>query len=382
VAAVVEPLCLLFLIAPLVHVLVRVAREAVRPGEQRSPALRSLARAGGALLIAGAIATAWHAPALLKSGLSGWPGGAGLSVAAVLRPARAVVVRQIGLPFFALAVYGLLVLPRAVNRRDATTVYAWLAGLYVLLVFFPPGRGWDALGLLVPLASASAVGLGALTKFRRTAVAVVAAFALVQFAALTLPEPMVARPLGGFRWAGDYDFARPPSRDDWSVEEALRAIAAEKDKATVGLLCDHPVINAQTFGCVARRLGLSLRLVDCREQLEDFRENLGSYDLVVDKPGWRPPVGAGAFRWEEARRHFDENRAGFRGIRSFNLPDGSSMILYRNLLPREGGLAGPPTRPRRPAANRTAMIGNPPAYPSPHCERWDPGDVAGAIPHP
>jgi len=256
----------------------------------------------------------------------------------------AMMVYQTGLPFFALFVFGLLRLNKHVNKQDAWLLLLWGLSTYLIQTFVPHKTAWQDIGILLPVCVVSAIGISSLGRWRKLAIGLVGLVGLLQFLSFSLPEPVFADGLGKFEWAydcADCCRARPPKKEDWKIEEALRSLGNEEIK--VGVLSDHPSINGQTFVYYARELDLPFQIVKCRDHFDDFVENLFTYDFVIVKSDWVPVTGlrGNPFVRKDVEsmlmKHFQDSVHNFSLFQNLPLPDGSDMLVYKQYAQGEGG---------------------------------------------
>lgn len=253
---------------------------------------------------------------------------------------RLMVADQIGLPFFAVFMFGLLRLNKCVRAEHAWLLLVWGVSIYVVQTVVPHKRPGQDIGILLPARLISASGISSLGRWRKLGVVLIGSVGVLQFLVFTLPDAFVRHQLGKVGWVyGSVAWprgARPPKREDWKIEQALRSLAENSLK--VGVLSDHASINGQTFNYYVREFDLPFQVLKCRDHSADFLENLRTYDFVVVKSDWVPTSGlrGNPFLPEDVDlrlvKHFHDHIEEFGIFRSFPLPDGSDLLVYRNAV--------------------------------------------------
>ncbi len=316
------------------HCLLRFIR-----GEMPAKALRDRALwALGALIVGVLIAALWYGPHAHRMGglrriaaTELW-GLEPYSIEANLYYLHLLIVRHIGLPFFILFVYGVCRLRGSVTRFNAGLLLLWMVGLYVMLTVVPQKTVRQSLGLLLPISVISAIGLRRATRYRTVLTIVVLLYGVTQFAALSLPRPMLADRVGEFRWAGHYVFGRPPENGNWRLADTVRGMDSQVRK--IGIVSDHPFVNGQTFAYFGKAMQSPFEIIKCRDRHEDFLENLAAYDVVITKSDWVPIVqranpNIDANTNAILLEHFQNNIDRFDLAEKKPLPDGSDLLIYR-----------------------------------------------------
>jgi hypothetical protein len=277
-----------FLIVPSAYVLLRAVRgDRTVPGHAPIER-RDLVRLAASLLVAGLLVASWYVPnwngvrsESVRIAASNPIGFRVFDAIALTYYLNILMLDQIGLPFFALLVFGIVVLRKRVPPTDAGLLLWWTLGLYVIASLSPyKGTGQD-IGILVPVSLISAIGLAGLSRKRTLASAAAIAFGVVQLVVLSFPRETLAARLGDFRWAGSYqDF---PVQDDWKIEEALQWLG--RDVRTVAVLSDDARINGNTLEFYRRGLGLPFRVYGRYDRPADV---LVTSDAVIVKTGSVP----------------------------------------------------------------------------------------------
>ena len=186
--------------------------------------------------------------------------------------------------------------------------------LYVILTAVSHKGPHDSIGILVPAALISAIGIASLRRRRYAAVAVVSCFALLQVAVMTLPSTLGAR-VGTFGWV---DVVSPfPLAEDWKVEDTLHSLANRP--ARVAVVSDHIFINGTTLRFYALKDNLPLDVSPCWRSGVDSVA-LRRYDVVIAKSDdvWVHPSYDGCFKGpagrEEVRRLTPSPRRSIGGV--------------------------------------------------------------------
>jgi len=280
-----KPTFLTFLVVPSVYTLIRAGRRVLT----RDPiARRGLLHLAGSLAIAVGLVCLWYVPnwagvssEATRIAASNPIGFRVFEASALVYYWNILMIDQIGLPFTALFVFGLVVLRRRLPAERSIFLLSWFVGLYLLATLSPyKGTGQD-IGILIPVALISAIALAGLTRFRRAACAATVAFAAIQLTALSLPREALASKIGSFRWAGSYqDF---PRRWDWKIEDALSALSP--DVKTVAVLTDDFRVNGINVEFYRRQLRLPLRVFG---RYDLAPSELLKSDVLIEKTGWSP----------------------------------------------------------------------------------------------
>jgi hypothetical protein len=165
-------------------------------------------------------------------------------------------------------------------------------------------------------------------------IGLVLVFGLIQFITLSFPEEWVADKIGRFNWAGHY--AMLPKKEDWKIEEALKAIANEDPKAKIGVLSDHIYINGTTLKFYASNFQLPLEVTYCHSIFKG-KMSPRSFDFVIaksdtnwiprDLPGDYCTANVDAYRILLAQ--LEDMSIGFEVFKKISLPDATEMLIYR-----------------------------------------------------
>lgn len=295
-------------------------------------ALRALSYTPGRVLAAAALSAALSAPwyvaniALLPSRLVQasadfaipfWKDGAW---ATYLR----VSLEQLG-PLFALFGWVALLVPQYRRRReDGDILLAWALVSYVFWTVVPNRQFRFLLPGLPPLAVALA---SAFPRQLVWAVAVVQLFSFVNFTKgwvgpIEIPLPYQSLP---------FFVNAPPKKEDWRIEEILKAVDAARDPArpisNITLVANDMRFNAPTFHWSQRRLGLNkLRMRGVNSRLCELSEFLILKDGFLGSPTVIAGLPEAAKQVKTAGGWFDRS---YEQIREWPLPDGSVARLYR-----------------------------------------------------
>jgi hypothetical protein len=246
---------------------------------------------------------------------------------------------QMGLPLFALFVYGLIRFGSHVSADHRTFLAVWMGSIYLIHTFGSFKAVHNDIGILVPAAVISAIGLASMRRGRGIAVAVVTCFVGLQTTVFTLPASSLAAHTGTFGWSGD---GQPgvnacPRSEDWPVESVLRSVANRPVR--VAVVSDHILINGTTADFYRMRNHLPAEVTPCwrlRSGGADHSD-FSRFDIVIAKSddAWVKRKAEGCFRGPNGReeyravvRRLEDPSAGFVLMQSIPLPDGSSLLVF------------------------------------------------------
>jgi 4-amino-4-deoxy-L-arabinose transferase-like glycosyltransferase len=290
----VKPTYATFIAVPAAYTLIRAC--AGLTTAERPARIRDLARLAAALAVAAFVVALWYIPnwstvhsEAVRIANSNPIGFDVFDANALVYYLNILMIDQIGLPFMGLFIFGLTVIRRRVAPAHFWFLVSWLVGLYVTATLAPyKGTGQD-IAILIPVSVVSAVGLAGLGRWRRTAVAAVLTFAVVQAVALSLPESMLASRIGRFRWAGSYQTF--PAPGDWQIRTALRSLGPRP--LLVRVVSDDIYINGITIGYYARSEHLPLQIV---ERYGAPTTQIHDADIVITKSDWSLDLSHGSTR--------------------------------------------------------------------------------------
>ena len=254
--------------------------------QTRTAQLRGLTALAAGLAAGGVMAALWYIPnwetvysELVRISKINPIGFDVFDANAIVYYLNILILDQIGLPFMAIFIVGLVSVRRHVTPAHFGFLVSWVVGLYAIATLAPyKGTGQDV-GILIPVSVISAIGLIGLARFRQVVGAAVLAFALIQAIVLSLPVHMLASRIGTFRWAGTYQ--RFPETADWQIPAALRSLGTRP--AVVKVLSDHMYVNGITVQYYARREGLPLQVV---ERYAGPPSQALDADVVITKSDW------------------------------------------------------------------------------------------------
>jgi 4-amino-4-deoxy-L-arabinose transferase-like glycosyltransferase len=333
---------LIFLIGPGVYVLGALLVDIVRHRIDAGEATRRLLTLAGALVLGAIVAAVWYGPHLVSFTNS-------LRTVAALNPINAPVLSwpsltyylrtmvwtQMGPPLFLLFLFGVWRFGSRIDPDWRNLLIVWFVSIYAIATSVVIKVPNDDIGILVPAALVSAIGLASIRRYTAVAVTVVCAFVALQLAVLTLPEPMLGARIGTFGWEG---VITPfPRTEDWKIEDALRGVAAPN--ARVGILSDHMFVNGTTFQFFTLKDRLPLQTEPCWRLRVDAPSgpDLAPYQAIVAKSDdeWIKPKADGCFRGSDGRaryaellRRLGDGSSGFALSRTLPLPDGSSLLVF------------------------------------------------------
>ena len=295
---------LTYLIGPAIWVFAHLLTDVVRRRVDAYEAARRLLTLAGALALGLAVAALWY-----------WPNRAAflsrlrtvasldvidapvLSLESLAYYPNAMIWAQMGPPLFLLFIYGAFRFASHVTSEWRDLLLVWIGSIYVILTAFSHKGPHDSIGILVPAALISAIGIASLRRRRYAAVAVVSCFALLQVAVMTLPSTLGAR-VGTFGWV---DVVSPfPLAEDWKVEDTLHSLANRP--ARVAVISDHIFINGTTLRFYALKDNLPLDVSPCWRSGVDSAA-LRRYDVVIAKSddAWVHPSYDGCFKGPAGR---------------------------------------------------------------------------------
>jgi 4-amino-4-deoxy-L-arabinose transferase-like glycosyltransferase len=140
-----------------------------------------------------------------------------------------------------------------------------------------------------------------------------------------------------FAWPGkiEHFYTAPPKRENWQVDEILRAIAnpTVRQPVFVGFLPDDPDFEPNIFMLANSVMDLGLRIEGIGQRREQIA-GLRRYDFIISKTGSISPAYAAAFRpavnddlhaW--VRERLEPPRITL--WRTWPLPDGSLAEVFR-----------------------------------------------------
>jgi 4-amino-4-deoxy-L-arabinose transferase-like glycosyltransferase len=127
-----------------------------------------------------------------------------------------------------------------------------------------------------------------------------------------------------------------PQPYDWKLDQIVSYIGAQNPNANVGILASHWYLNQDTLRYYAVRLGLDdLQFTDFRDsqvQGSGYSE-LSGFDFVLMKTGTigRPfDTVAVTALLQRLQNHTDPFYSRFDMVKTFNLPDGSQVLVFMN----------------------------------------------------
>lgn len=131
-----------------------------------------------------------------------------------------------------------------------------------------------------------------------------------------------------------YPAPEPPVEEDWKVEEALNVISATRPKTpgqrvTVVVLPDHPRVNGRTYQYYTALRGEPYQVYNgAYIPFNILRQNLPQIDYIIYKDGGK--IGSYGGVVPKMYNAFDTVKDNFEPVGTFPLPDGSSLIVYKN----------------------------------------------------
>jgi hypothetical protein len=246
-----------------------------------------------------------------------------------------IIVKEIGLPFFILFIIGLFRTSKSLEGRHFWLLSTWALSIYVILSLQTLKHEGMIIGILLPLCIVSAIGLFELTRLKAASIGLVLVFGLIQFITLSFPEEWVADKIGRFNWAGHY--AVFPKKEDWKIEEALKAIANGDPKAKIGVVSDHIYLNGTTLKFYASNFQLPLEITTCNNIFMGAKMSPPSFDFIIAKSdtNWIPRDGQKDFctanidAYRMLLEQLEDKSMGFEVFKKISLPDATEMLIYR-----------------------------------------------------
>ena len=216
--------------------------------------------------------------------------------------ARAMIWDQMGVPLFAIFVYGLLRIGRMADD-SRRLLLIWMVSIYASATLADFKAPHNDIGILIPAALISAAAVSHLARGRGLARAGVAALACVQLATFSLPAPVLASHVGTFGWSGASRAF--PRTEDWRFEDVLVSLSARP--ARVVVLSDHPYVNGTTAQFYADQHRLPLHISPCWALPLSTDANFSAFDFVIAKSdaGWVRPKGDGCFLGPSGRAAYE-----------------------------------------------------------------------------
>ena len=274
-----------FIAVPACYTLIRAALRAADPTE-RPAQVRGLLFLAAGLTIGAGLASLWYIPNFdgvrsetLRIAASNPIGFDVFDANALVYYLNILMIDQIGLPFMALFIYGLIVLRRHVAPAYFGFLLSWVLGIYVIATLAPyKGTGQD-IGIFIPVSVISAVGLAGLTRFRAAVCTAVLVFAAAQTVVMSVPYPVLGARIGTFRWAGSYQHF--PAPDDWQIETALMSLGTRP--LTVGTVSDYMYLNGITLQYYVRKARLPFRVIG---RYGATVNELLDADVIMAKSDW------------------------------------------------------------------------------------------------
>lgn len=335
----------LFLAAPVTLVLAAGLRRAGGRAESVAPRWGNLALALGAGCLVMAPYYAPILPILIQKTVVHAGGAADgvaspFTVESVLFHLKALPRKLLGWPLTLTVAAGLwlFVRGREEERRARVFLGFWAASLYAIFTFAVANKQSRYLLPWLPVLALMAAG-GLLGLWRSRAENRGRVRGLAVAGLLMLP---VAGLAGGWRSDGS---------GDWQIRSLVDRL--EQDLTSrphgsgrvwrLGVIPDVREVNGPTFAYYVSRRDLPVTVVQLVNRMKrhvdvevgldpfdrgDFYQTFDEYDYLVDKtgPSAVPP-------WESVvprmQAHFEKRRGEFDRLASFDLPEGSSMTLYR-----------------------------------------------------
>lgn len=133
----------------------------------------------------------------------------------------------------------------------------------------------------------------------------------------------------------------PPNRDDWKAEEVIKEILYDYKNnprtqgryAIIGVIPDHGLMNGYTLSYFAVRDNLPLNVINTAylPSTSTFTENFFRFDYIIskDRDYWSSTYKDKVIFMDQFfKAHWSE---GYSLIKTYSLPDGSNVSVYRNI---------------------------------------------------
>ncbi|KPK96878.1 MAG: hypothetical protein AMJ95_11880 [Omnitrophica WOR_2 bacterium SM23_72] len=228
--------------------------------------------------------------------------------------------------FFILGLY--LFLKRKIDHKWFLIV--WLLSSYVILSSAQTKAWYYGISLLIPIVLITSFGVNTLFRNKKARFLLIVIMVIGGIQSLLVYSFPVFKVLDFFHLKKEYDISNTIN-EDWKLAEIVDYIrdnlsVAQKD-ALVYVGADLNALSPMTLDYVAAEKKVSLRFAGSHLIIEDILE----CDFVVFKSG----IELGTFfPLEQARRVKEalmKNRQFIKLQKEFSLPDGSQILIYKNL---------------------------------------------------
>lgn len=334
----------LFVVGPIFWAVAMLIADVWRRPDREAELQRRAISVAWAAALAIALALVWYWPNR-GTFLSTWRfvnaldpvGGSRLSADALLFYARSFVFDQAGPALAVLLLVGLLRLA-TVRTEYRAFLLVWIVSIYAIATIPTFKAERNNIGILIPTALVSAIGLASLPRYRTAAIAAVVAFSGVQLATFSLPRPMLADRVGTFGWSGaDRSY---PRHELWPLEQAVDSLG--RRPARVAVVSDHPFVNGTTAEFYARAARLPIDVTPCWMVSRTPPLDLTPFDIVLAKSNadWVRPKGDGCFVGPTGAADYQgvvgdlQTSGAFSLDATSTLPDGSSLLVFRRADPQ------------------------------------------------
>ena len=329
----------LFVAGPLMVQTVRFILDSLHGRLTASETRRAFISLGLAALAALALAALWYFPnrhsfiATLR-----WIinlesiGGSRFSGESILYYPRALIWEQVGPALFAVFLFG-MVRMGAIRGWKRAVLFVWIASIYALCTLASFKMPHNDIGIVLPIALVSAIGLSSLTALRSGAICAVTIVAGLQFATFSAPRSVLADYIGTFGVQPTTSLF--PRSERWMIDDALRSLVATAER--VAVISDHEFVNGTTAQFYAAANRLPFEVFPCWTLPKSVPLRLDAFDAVIAKSDadWVRPRGDGCFLGPHGQEAYlaevdNLTRANaFVLSNSMPLPDGSSLLIYR-----------------------------------------------------
>jgi hypothetical protein len=261
-------------------------------------------------------------------------GASAFSLPSLMYYPNEMIWTQMGPPLFLLFLFGAWRFASHVAPEHRNLLLVWIASIYLIQTPISHRAPHNLIGILIPAALISAIGIASLRRYRHLAVALVCCFVSFQLAILTLPEPKLGARVGTFGWSS---VVTPfPRTEDWKISSVLHSLG--RSRARVVVVSDHLFFNGTTLQFYAMQDDLPLDISPCwrlgrRPDTADFT----GFDFLITKAddAWIKRKVDGCFAGPDGLAEYaalvsllEDGSAGFRRIESVALPDGSSVLVF------------------------------------------------------
>lgn len=258
----------------------------------------------------------------------------------------ALINSQISFVFFIVFLTGLIIALKA-NHRSNYLLLSWIILPYIVMTLLRNKNDRYTIASIAAVAIISAFWIASLERKKTKAIVVSIIILAGGLQLFTLAQGLdlssdfrIKTPVGNIDLysAGSYG-TRPPTSQDWNVEEALDSIMADAQTnprmygraGYLGVVPDMPFTNGLTYGYYSymKKLPFNVISVPYFEALEPFEQNFLNFDYLIFKSG----ENSGESRKKlvnDMYDYFNKHNSSYVLVKEYNLPDDSTLTVYRN----------------------------------------------------